>query len=168
MSTSSNDSPPRQLFAITDSAGRSEMKVRTTLGEAKRVATSMDANPGSGAIRIFGPYTLDGLVVLPGSLPPDGHVVTDDSGRQWLLDRFSTQKQIEGYAPGVERAADWIIEQAVSAFRGGKDEDATSLRKLAESLRSELVPKLRREAAERAKDYPAFLGFLGGEEPQGR
>jgi len=83
--------------------------------------------------------------------------VTDDSGRQWILDRFATQKMMEGYAPGVERAADWLIELAVSEFRGGKDDEATSLRKLAARLRAELLPKLRQDAEEHAKNFPAFL-----------
>jgi len=164
MPTSSNGQPPRQLFAITDSEGRSEMEVRPSRDEAELVATSMYAHPGSGTICVFGPYTLENPDPISWTAearrratrpPPEGHVVTDDSGRRWLLDRFGTQKQIAGYAHGVERAADWIIEQAVSAFRGSKDDDALSLRKLAERLRSELVPKLRRDAEEHAKNFPA-------------
>jgi len=53
-----NGKPPRQLFTVMDSVGRSELAVRTSLVDARRVARGMDATPGSGEIQVFGPYTL--------------------------------------------------------------------------------------------------------------
>jgi hypothetical protein len=175
MLSSRRASPPRhgkapsQLYAITDSVGRQGMQVRLNLADAKRAAVAMDATPGSGGIRVFGPYTLENPDPIPlGEYEPppakvapttkDGHVVMDSSGRQLLLERVITQNRMGAYAHGAERAADWIIEQAVNEFRDGKDEQATALRHLAEKLRTVLVPRLQREAEEHAKNFPMALG----------
>ncbi len=79
---------------------------------------------------------------------------SDEDGQLWSFDNLSTQRYLEGHAPGVEAAAVYLQKKAVDLFMKGKDEEARMLRELAKEIVKEVVPELRRHAEQHEKEFP--------------
>lgn len=78
----------------------------------------------------------------------------DTDGNAWSLENLSTQRWLEGQAPGAEAVIAWLNERAVTLFREGQDEAAVFLRDLVPEARREVLSRLKLAAEKHAQDFP--------------
>jgi hypothetical protein len=80
--------------------------------------------------------------------------LTDPDGGKWSLENLSTQRWLEGHAPGAEAVIAWMHEEAVRLFRERKDEQAKMVRDLAGKASAAMVGDLRIRAQRHAEEHP--------------
>ena len=81
-------------------------------------------------------------------------ILTSDDGTRYSYDALTTQSFLEGHAPGAQAAASWLVDRAILLFRAGRDDEARLLRETAAALLKEVIPKLEKQKADHARDYP--------------
>jgi DNA-binding GntR family transcriptional regulator len=84
-------------------------------------------------------------------------ILKASDGTRYSLDNLATQKWLDGHAPGAERVAGWLTGQAIEAFRAGRDDEASLLRRLAARIQEELIPQLRQKAKDHEIAHPFDL-----------
>lgn len=80
-------------------------------------------------------------------------ILKDDEGTSYSYSTIRTQAWLEGQPSGLDAAASWLMDRAVTMFREG-DPKAEWLRHLAKTMKEELEPRMRKAAKEHARDYP--------------
>ena len=84
-------------------------------------------------------------------------ILTDENGARYSFANIKTQGFLNGHTSGLDAAVDWLKERAVSLFRDGKDEAATSLRKLAEDMKHALRPAMEQRARRHEREFPYVI-----------
>jgi hypothetical protein len=84
-------------------------------------------------------------------------ILTDLDGARYSFDKIRTQGYLNGHAAGLDAAVDWLKERAVTLFRDGKDEAATSLRKLADDMKRALRPVMEERAKRYEREFPYVI-----------
>lgn len=85
-------------------------------------------------------------------------ILRDEDGGAWSLDNLTTNSYLLGHVGGAERVAAWLAELSVELFRNAKDTEAVALRKLSQTVLSELVPEFREAAKRHEKENPPKIG----------
>lgn len=84
-------------------------------------------------------------------------ILRDEDGNRWSLDNLSTQKWLEGHAPGAKKVSEWLREKAVELFTRGEDKAAIEMRTLAEDVLTRLIPEFQKYAERHAQEFPSQL-----------
>jgi hypothetical protein len=84
-------------------------------------------------------------------------VLTDEAGVRYSIDNIRTAGWLSGHLSGLNAAADFLREEAVTLFRRGEDERATKLRKLADEMVNKLRPDMEKRCVLHAKEHPAVI-----------
>ena len=84
-------------------------------------------------------------------------ILKDDDGVRWSYDNIHTQGWLEGHAPGLDAAVGYLKKRAVALFESGKDEEATTMRKLAEEMHKALRPTMEAAALRHSKEHPTVV-----------
>lgn len=77
-----------------------------------------------------------------------------DDGKVYSYENIKTQGYLNGHAPGVDAAAEYLTGLAVELFKKGQDSAATAMRKLAEDVKKNVKPELEARAKRHEKEFP--------------
>lgn len=86
-------------------------------------------------------------------------IMTDEEGTRYSFENIKTQGWLDGHASGLDAAVGWVKERAVDLFRAGKDEAATSMRRLAEEMDRDLRSGMEQRARSHREEFPAIVGY---------
>lgn len=84
-------------------------------------------------------------------------ILTDEEDVKYSYDNLRTQGWLDGHASGLDEAAKWLRERAVTLFGAGRDEEATRMRKLSEDMVKELQPRMEARAKRHEKEFPIVI-----------
>lgn len=84
-------------------------------------------------------------------------IVTDDEGNRYSFDNLATQKWLEGQSRGLDCCVEWLNAEATLLFGQRKTEDAVAMQRLADRMKSTLLPELTNRAKEHEQEFPYKL-----------
>jgi len=93
-------------------------------------------------------------------------IMTDEDGVRYSFENIKTQGWLDGHAGGLDDAVHWLKERAVDLFRAGKDEEATSMRRLAEDMDRKLRPGMEQQSKRHREEFPAVVGESDDEDDE--
>lgn len=87
----------------------------------------------------------------------DENGATVRGGDVYSYDNIRTQGYLEGHAPGVRAAANYLRGKAIELFSARKHEEAIEMQKLADALEKDLCPVYEARASEHEKEHPQII-----------
>jgi len=84
-------------------------------------------------------------------------ILTDSEGDRYSYDNIRTLGFLVGHMSGLDAAVDFLKKRAVALFSNGKDEEAKTLRNLADEMKRELRPGMEANVDRHEKDHPACI-----------
>lgn len=84
-------------------------------------------------------------------------ILTDDADVRYSYDNLRTQGWLDGHISGLNAAAEYLRELAVTLFRDGKDDKAVYLRRMADDMVNALRPQMEKRSKDHAKECPIII-----------
>jgi len=84
-------------------------------------------------------------------------ILTDEADVRYSYDNIKTQGWLSGHIAGLNAAAEFLREEAVTLFRAGEDEKASKLRRLADEMVKKLRPEMERRCKNHEKECPVII-----------
>jgi len=84
-------------------------------------------------------------------------ILTDEADVRYSYDNIRTHGWLSGHIAGLNAAAEFLREEAVTLFRDGDDDRASKLRKLADEMVKRLRPDMEKRCALHEKANPDVI-----------
>ncbi len=84
-------------------------------------------------------------------------LLKDTHGNVYSMDNLATQKWLEGHYSGLDQCCEWLEQRATVLFNERRLDQAVTLQKLADEMKSDLEPQMIARAQEHEKEYPSQL-----------
>lgn len=84
-------------------------------------------------------------------------ILTDDAAVRYSYENIETKGFLSGHIAGLNAAAEFLRDEAVTLFRDGNNDRAVRLRDLADEMVKRLRPEMERRCKLHEKNHPAII-----------